>query len=111
MASAIPVYMKLGREFMPPLYEGTILYMPTTLPGMSVTQAQQLMQAFAQHQQAQLAAEQANAWLSSQAGFGMAGLLESGYRGALNGTTLNAPLLNGKVNAGLFWRLKTPCDR
>jgi len=44
VASAVPVYLKLGREFMPPLYEGTILYMPTTLPGMSVTQAQQLMQ-------------------------------------------------------------------
>ncbi len=44
VASAVPVYQKLGREFMPPLYEGTILYMPTTLPGMSVTQAQQLMQ-------------------------------------------------------------------
>ncbi len=44
VASAVPVYLKLGREFMPPLFEGTLLYMPTTLPGMSVTQAQQLMQ-------------------------------------------------------------------
>ncbi|MCG3150131.1 MAG: Cation efflux system protein CusA [Verrucomicrobiae bacterium] len=44
MASAVPVYMHLGKEFMPPLFEGTILYMPTTVPGISVTQAQQLMQ-------------------------------------------------------------------
>ena len=44
MATAIPAYLKLGREFMPPLDEGTILYMPTTTPGMSVTQAQQLME-------------------------------------------------------------------
>lgn len=43
--SAIPVYLKLGSEFMPPLYEGTLLYMPTTLPGLSVTQAQKLLQA------------------------------------------------------------------
>jgi Cu(I)/Ag(I) efflux system membrane protein CusA/SilA len=42
--SAVPVYLKLGREFMPPLFEGTILYMPTTVPGISVTQAKQLLQ-------------------------------------------------------------------
>jgi len=42
--TTIPVYFKLGSEFMPPLWEGNILYMPTTLPGISVTQAQQLMQ-------------------------------------------------------------------
>ncbi len=40
----VPVYMKLGAEFMPPLNEGTILYMPTTLPGISVTEAQRLLQ-------------------------------------------------------------------
>jgi Cu(I)/Ag(I) efflux system membrane protein CusA/SilA len=40
----IPVYFQLGSEFMPPLDEGTLLYMPTTLPGISVTEAQQLMQ-------------------------------------------------------------------
>jgi len=40
----IPVYFKLGSEFMPPLNEGAILYMPTTLPGISVTEAQKLMQ-------------------------------------------------------------------
>jgi Cu(I)/Ag(I) efflux system membrane protein CusA/SilA len=40
---SIPVYMGLGSEFMPPLNEGTILYMPTTLPGISVAQAQELL--------------------------------------------------------------------
>ncbi len=42
--SAIPVYLSLGTEFMPPLKEGTLLYMPTTLPGISVTGAQDLLQ-------------------------------------------------------------------
>jgi copper/silver efflux system protein len=41
----VPVFEKLGSEFMPPLDEGSLLYMPSTLPGISVTQAQQLMQA------------------------------------------------------------------
>ncbi len=40
----VPVYFKLGSEFMPPLNEGTILYMPTTLPGISVTEAANLLQ-------------------------------------------------------------------
>ncbi|MBI5416457.1 efflux RND transporter permease subunit [Candidatus Poribacteria bacterium] len=40
----IPVYLKLGSEFMPPLYEGTILYMPSTLPGISITEAQKVLQ-------------------------------------------------------------------
>ena len=44
VASTVPVYMKLGHEFMPPLNEGTILYMPTTLPGLSVTEASRLLQ-------------------------------------------------------------------
>lgn len=43
--SCIPVYFKLGSEFMPPLNEGTILYMPTTLPGISVAEAEKLLQA------------------------------------------------------------------
>ncbi len=34
----------LGTEFMPPLYEGDLLYMPTTLPGISVTKARELLQ-------------------------------------------------------------------
>ncbi len=42
--TTIPVYMKLGSEFMPPLNEGSILYMPTALPGMSVTEAQRVLQ-------------------------------------------------------------------
>jgi Cu(I)/Ag(I) efflux system membrane protein CusA/SilA len=41
---SLPVYFRLGTEFMPPLNEGTILYMPTTLPGISVSQAQTLLQ-------------------------------------------------------------------
>jgi Cu(I)/Ag(I) efflux system membrane protein CusA/SilA len=44
MLSTVPVYLKLGSEFMPPLNEGTILYMPTTLPGISVTETQKLLQ-------------------------------------------------------------------
>jgi len=35
---------RLGSEFMPTLNEGSLLYMPTTLPGLSVTQAQKLLQ-------------------------------------------------------------------
>jgi Cu(I)/Ag(I) efflux system membrane protein CusA/SilA len=35
---------KLGSEFMPPLNEGDLLYMPTTLPGISVTKARELLQ-------------------------------------------------------------------
>ncbi len=42
--TTIPVYLRLGSEFMPPLWEGDILYMPTSLPGISVTEAQRLMQ-------------------------------------------------------------------
>jgi len=40
---SIPVYLRLGSEFMPPLNEGTLLYMPSTLPGVSVEQAHQLL--------------------------------------------------------------------
>jgi len=35
---------QLGSEFMPPLYEGDLLYMPTTLPGISITKARELLQ-------------------------------------------------------------------
>lgn len=41
--ATIPAFKRLGSEFMPPLNEGSILYMPTTLPGISVTQAQSLL--------------------------------------------------------------------
>lgn len=37
-------YSRLGSEFMPPLDEGDILYMPTTFPGISITKAKELMQ-------------------------------------------------------------------
>ena len=40
----VPVFERLGSEFMPPLDEGSLLYMPSTLPGISVTKAQELMQ-------------------------------------------------------------------
>src|SRR5207253_2004523 len=40
----IPAFTRLGSEFMPPLNEGMIFYMPTTLPGISVTQAGRLLQ-------------------------------------------------------------------
>jgi Cu(I)/Ag(I) efflux system membrane protein CusA/SilA len=42
--ATIPIFLKLGSEFMPPLDEGTLLYMPSTLPGISVSEAQRLMQ-------------------------------------------------------------------
>ena len=44
MLATVPVYLKLGSEFMPPLYEGTLFYMPTTLPGASITTANQMLQ-------------------------------------------------------------------
>jgi Cu(I)/Ag(I) efflux system membrane protein CusA/SilA len=42
--TCIPAYFMLGSEFMPRLNEGSILYMPTTLPGVSVTEAEKLLQ-------------------------------------------------------------------
>jgi len=44
MAATVPVFLKLGSEFMPPLYEGNLLYMPTTLPGASIATVNQIMQ-------------------------------------------------------------------
>jgi Cu(I)/Ag(I) efflux system membrane protein CusA/SilA len=40
----VPVFFKLGSEFMPPLDEGALFYMPTTMPGISITEAQTLLQ-------------------------------------------------------------------
>src|SRR5580693_8220787 len=40
----LPIALKIGNQFMPPLFEGSSLYMPTALPGISITQASQLMQ-------------------------------------------------------------------
>ena len=39
-----PLIFKMGSQFMPPLFEGSSLYMPTALPGISITQASQLLQ-------------------------------------------------------------------
>jgi len=44
MLATVPVYLKLGSEFMPPLWEGSILYMPITMPGISVPEAKKLLQ-------------------------------------------------------------------
>ncbi len=40
----LPLALKIGSQFMPPLFEGSALYMPTALPGISITQASQLLQ-------------------------------------------------------------------
>ena len=44
LIATFPLVFKLGSQFMPPLYEGSALYMPTALPGISITQAEQLLQ-------------------------------------------------------------------
>ena len=44
LALIVPLASRLGSEFMPPLFEGSALYMPTALPGISITQASQLLQ-------------------------------------------------------------------
>jgi Cu(I)/Ag(I) efflux system membrane protein CusA/SilA len=44
LAVTVPLYFRLGSQFMPALYEGSALYMPSALPGISITQAVQLMQ-------------------------------------------------------------------
>jgi Cu(I)/Ag(I) efflux system membrane protein CusA/SilA len=43
LALTFPLAFKLGSQFMPPLFEGAALYMPTALPGISIGQATQLM--------------------------------------------------------------------
>lgn len=40
----VPLARRIGSQFMPPLFEGSSLYMPTALPGISITQASQLLQ-------------------------------------------------------------------
>src|SRR5437899_6762322 len=40
----LPLALKIGSQFMPPLFEGSALYMPTALPGISITQASQLLE-------------------------------------------------------------------
>ena len=44
MAATVPVIFRLGREFMPPLNEGTLLYMPTSVPGLSDSSARDVLQ-------------------------------------------------------------------
>ena len=44
LLATVPVYRSLGSEFMPPLNEGSILYMPTTLPGISISEATRVLQ-------------------------------------------------------------------
>jgi Cu(I)/Ag(I) efflux system membrane protein CusA/SilA len=41
---AIPMMLSLGREFMPPLDEGSLLYMPVTLPAINITEARRIIQ-------------------------------------------------------------------
>ncbi len=45
VALTIPVFWMLGSEFMPPLEEGSLLYMPTSMPGISIAEAQKVLQA------------------------------------------------------------------
>jgi copper/silver efflux system protein len=44
LAVTFPLAFKIGGQFMPPLFEGSMLYMPTALPGISITSASQLLQ-------------------------------------------------------------------
>jgi Cu(I)/Ag(I) efflux system membrane protein CusA/SilA len=44
LLTTIPVFLRLGSEFMPPLNEGTLLYMPTAPPGISATEASSVLQ-------------------------------------------------------------------
>lgn len=44
LALTLPLALHIGSQFMPPLFEGSSLYMPTALPGISITQASQLLQ-------------------------------------------------------------------
>jgi len=44
LAVTLPLAWRIGSQFMPPLYEGSSLYMPTALPGISITQASTLLQ-------------------------------------------------------------------
>jgi len=44
LAATLPLATRIGSQFMPPLYEGSSLYMPTALPGISITSAAALLQ-------------------------------------------------------------------
>lgn len=45
MVATVPVYLRLGSEFMPPLNEGSLLVMPTTFPGISIEEARRALTA------------------------------------------------------------------
>ncbi len=44
IVATVPVFMNIGSEFMPALDEGSLFYMPTTMPGISITEARKLLQ-------------------------------------------------------------------
>src|SRR6266571_3639253 len=44
LAITFPLAFRIGSQFMPPLFEGSMLYMPTALPGISITSASHLLQ-------------------------------------------------------------------
>jgi copper/silver efflux system protein len=44
LVATVPAFLGAGTEFLPPLNEGTLLYMPSTVPGISITQAKELLQ-------------------------------------------------------------------
>jgi Cu(I)/Ag(I) efflux system membrane protein CusA/SilA len=44
LVATLPLALKLGSQFMPPLFEGSALFMPTALPGISITSASDLLQ-------------------------------------------------------------------
>ncbi|MFQ5798963.1 MAG: efflux RND transporter permease subunit, partial [Bacteroidota bacterium] len=43
LIATVPIFMLLGTEFMPPLNEGSILYMPTSIPGMPASEAKKIL--------------------------------------------------------------------
>ncbi|MBI3854889.1 MAG: efflux RND transporter permease subunit [Planctomycetes bacterium] len=43
LAATVPVFLRLGSEFMPPLDEGTLLYMPISVPGLSIEEAKRIV--------------------------------------------------------------------
>jgi Cu/Ag efflux pump CusA len=42
--ATVPAFLALGSEFMPPLYEEALFYMPSTMPGISIGEAQRVLQ-------------------------------------------------------------------
>jgi len=44
IVATIPIYLRIGSEFMPPLDEGSLLFMPTTLPGISIAEVRRVLQ-------------------------------------------------------------------